>query len=123
MRPYTDWEDWRAGMWSSEHGDRSKDAAGLLADPMRLHSAMRRVVREWPVCSEVNLAEPPNNRAWLGQAACCLSVGANEESTRAAWSKLNDGQRAIANRVADSVIAEWKFITKRDAQMEFSWDA
>lgn len=126
-RPYTEWEDWQAGMYrDSSAGDRESlvaAAAGLLADQNRLASAMRGVTVEWRFAAEANLHEPPNNRAWLGQAACCYAAGVPEELTRAAWGLLTDDQRHAANRVADRVIEEWKYRTRRNPQMEFTFNA
>lgn len=126
-RPYTEWEDWQAGMYrDSGAGDRESlvaAAAGLLADQNRLASAMRGVTVEWRFAAEANLHEPPNNRAWLGQAACCYAAGVPEELTRAAWGLLTDDQRHAANRVADRVIEEWRYRTRRNPQMEFTFNA
>lgn len=122
LKPYTEWEDWKAGMYrDAESIDRERlirDAAGLLADPNRLAAAMRSVTTEWRFASEANLHEPPNNRAWLGQAACCFACGTPEDLTRAAWGRLTDSQRIAANRVADRVIDEWRYRTRRNPQLE-----
>jgi hypothetical protein len=123
VNPYSDWEDYKAGMWSNENSGKEEKAKGLLSDPMRLHAAMRSVAFDWPIACEVNLSHPPNNRAWLGQAACCYAVGANEESTRGAWGMLTDPQREQANAIADRVIQEWRYRTRRNPQKEFFWDA
>jgi hypothetical protein len=127
IRPYTEWEDWRNGMYrdvSREEEERLvQAAAGLLADVHRLSAAMREVTTEWKHASEANLHEPPNNRAWLGQAACAFAANVPEHLTRAAWSRLTDGQRVEANRIADRVIDEWKYRTRRSPQKEFCFDA
>lgn len=126
-RPYTEWEDWQAGMYrdapSEQRESLTASAATLLADAHRLASSMRSVTVEWRYAAEANLHEPPNNRAWLGQAACCYATGAPEELTRAAWGLLTDEQRHAANRVADRVIDEWKYRTRRNPQMELAFDA
>jgi hypothetical protein len=126
-RPYTEWEDYQAGMYrdatATERAVMATNAAGLLADTLRLTAAMRAVATEWRFAAEANLHEPPNNRAWLGQAACCYAAGSTEDATRQAWGMLTDGQRAAANAVADRVISEWKYRTKRNPQMEFCFDA
>jgi hypothetical protein len=36
---------------------------------------------------------------------------------------LTDAQRVEANRIADRVIDEWKYRTRRNPQMEFCFDA
>jgi len=127
LRPYTDWEDWRAGMYrdvSREDEERlTAAAASLLSDSHRLAAAMREVTVAWKYASEANLHEPPNNRAWLGQAACAFAAEVPEHLTRAAWGRLTDAQRVEANRIADRVIDEWKYRTRRNPQMELCFDA
>jgi len=126
IRPYTEWEDWRAGMYREVpvHDElRLKvAAASLLSDANRLAAAMREVTIEWRHASEANLHDPPNNRAWLGQAACALAAQVPEHLTRAAWGTISDGQRLQANKIADRVIDEWKYRTKRNPQMELDFD-
>lgn len=126
LRPYTDWEDWRAGMYRDvpreEEQRLAAAAASLLADPHRLASAMREVTTEWKHASEANLHEPPNNRAWLGQAACAFAENVPEHLTRAAWGMITDAERLQANRIADRVIDEWKYRTRRNPQMEIDFD-
>lgn len=127
LRPYTEWEDWQAGMYRDvprEEEERlTASAASLLGDALRLSAAMREVTTAWVHASEANLHEPPNNRAWLGQAACAFAFKVPEHLTRAAWGRLTDSQRLEANRIADRVIAEWKYRTRRSPQMEFCFDA
>lgn len=122
FRPYTEWEDFQAGMYRdallADREPLEKAAVALLSDQHRLVSAMRSVTTEWRLAAEANLHEPPNNRAWLGQAACCYAAGVPEELTRAAWGRLTDLQRIAANRVADQVIDEWRHRTRRNPQME-----
>jgi hypothetical protein len=126
FRPYTEWEDWQAGMYrdvSREEEERlTAAAASLLSDPHRLASAMREVTTEWKNSSEANLHEPPNNRAWLGQAACAFAENVPEQLTRAAWGTITDAERMQANRIADRVIDEWKYRTRRNPQMEIAFD-
>lgn len=120
LRPYTEWEDWQAGMYRDaprqEHDRLADEAVLLLSTPHRLVAAMRDVTTNWRFASEANLHEPPNNRAWLGQAACCYAAGVPEELTRHAWGRLTDSQRIEANRIADRVIDEWKYRTRRNPQ-------
>jgi len=122
FRPYTEWEDYKAGMYGdSSASDREHltgAAVALLADQHRLVAAMRSVTTEWRLAAEANLHELPNNRAWLGQAACCYVAGVPEELTRSAWGKLDDAERAAANRVAEQVIDEWRYRTRRNPQRE-----
>jgi hypothetical protein len=127
VRPYTDWEDWKAGMYADASGQTHEQmiekAVALLGDRHRLFAAMRDVTIEWPRACDANLSEPPNNRAWLGQAACCFACEVPEDMTRAAWGRLTDDQRLAANRVADEAIGEWQHRTRRNPQMEFSFNA
>lgn len=122
VRPYTEWEDYMAGMYLEplpEHREQLIAAAALLlTDQHRLLAAMRSVTIEWRVASDANLHECPNNRAWLGQAACCYATGATEDLTRAAWGVLTDHHRMLANAIADQVIDEWKRRTRRNPQLE-----
>lgn len=127
LRPYTEWEDFLSGMYrdavSEDRQKLTQAAAALLCDQHLLVAAMRSVTTEWRVAAEANLHEPPNNRAWLGQAACCYAANVPEELTRAAWGLLTDDQRHTANRIADRVIDEWKYRTRRNPQMEIAFDA
>jgi hypothetical protein len=126
LRPYTEWEDWLAGMYrdvsAADEGRLTSAAASLLSDANRLAAAMREVTVEWKHASEANLHEPPNNRAWLGQAACAFAAQVPEHLTRAAWGIITDAERLQANRIADRVIDEWKYRTRRNPQMEFSFN-
>lgn len=120
FRPYTEWEDYKAGMYgdpvSCDRERLTSAAVALLGDQHKLFAAMRSVTTEWRLAAEANLHELPNNRAWLGQAACCFAACVPEELTRSAWGKLNDAERAAANRVADQVIDEWRHHTRRNPQ-------
>jgi len=110
FRHYTEWEAYGAGMWSTVPNREDSVAASvdLLAAPADLEGAMFRVLDEWPISSLVNLSDRQGNRrAWMGQAACCLAVGAPEDVTREAWGILDDLQRRAANEAADTVIATW----------------
>jgi hypothetical protein len=110
--PYTDWEDYRAGMYGPakdfmrERGlsiDLLRDATGALPD------AMMDAVLAWPIAAEHNLTDTGSNRrSWVGQAACCLAHDATEFATCSAWWELSDDQRDAANAVADTVIARWE---------------
>jgi hypothetical protein len=122
VRPYTEWEDYKAGMYQDplpEHREQLVTAAAmLLSDQHRLMAAMRSVTTEWKTASDANLHEHPNNRAWLGQAACCYATGATEGITRSAWGTLTDQRREAANTVADQVINEWRRRAQRTSQLE-----
>jgi len=70
----------------------------------------------WENACNANLRESPNNRSWLGQAACCYAVGATEAATRHAWGLLTDPQRDLANKIADEIIDDWKSTQKKNRQ-------
>lgn len=126
MKPYTEWEDYKAGMYSchpSSDESAVMDAVLLLRDRNRLTAAMRSVTVQWVNACEVNLSQPPNNRSWLGQAACCIVLGTPEHLTRTAWGRLTDDERLVANAIADRVIDQWIRGVKQIVQLEFSFDA
>jgi len=123
--PYTEWEDWQRGMYrdipTSQAASYVADAVHLLSTPHRLAAAMRDVTMRWATACDVHLKHEPNNRAWLGQAACCLACDVPEELTRKAWCKLTEAHQAAANKVADAVISEWRFRKRRRSQLEFMY--
>jgi hypothetical protein len=127
IRPYTEWEDWKSGMYRDVSKDEENafvmSAVMLLSDLHRLASAMRDVTLQWKCASEINLHEPPNNRAWLGQAACAFACSVPEHLTRTAWGMLTETQRAEANKIANRVIDEWRYRTCRNRQMELPFNA
>lgn len=108
--PYSEWEDYRAGIFDARIDDADLVACrAVLRDPDICRTAMLRAVREWPVATAVNLTNSGlNRRAWLGQAACCLESGATASATKRAWWQLTDRDRTRANACADEVIAQWE---------------
>jgi hypothetical protein len=109
--PWWVWEDHKDGMYTLAAGWQAKipEARELLADPGRLEPAMQAVIDAWPISAEHQLTNTEQNRrAWLGQAACRLSIRAPALATRAAWPQLTDDQRAAANACAARVIREWE---------------
>lgn len=109
---YERWEDWQAGSYALRSADpRGQRAAAvaLLGDAGAFSDAARAMLPEWAYAAEVNLTNGAvNQRAWLGQAACCYDHDAPEFIVREAWSMLTPEQRHAANRVADQIIAEWR---------------
>jgi hypothetical protein len=86
-----------------------RSASRLLSNPAMLRLAMSSVSRDWKHSAEVNLTNPHRNqRAWIGQSACCLITGANEDLTKSAWHRLSVAEQDEANRVADVVIRTWR---------------
>ncbi len=110
---YEELEEYHAGMWRPERGEKRKshimNAADLMRDSDAFKEAMRRALVEWPKSCEHNLTiEGANKLAWLGHAGCCIAVGSPEEATRAAWHTLDEAEQDEANRVAQEVLDEWE---------------
>lgn len=109
--PYWNWECYRGGMWADRRREmnRVQECARLLAAPSKCRAAMIRAVTEYPISAEQHLTKANGRRPWMGQAACCVELGATEEETRVAWNFYMSGaEQASANAIADSVIAEWE---------------
>lgn len=115
------WEDYKMGMYylskSIDEGDAIEKAKKLLCNPPILEREMRRVINEWPIATAVNLTNlGQNRRAWLGQAACCLSERVPEILTRIGWNLMTDVQQTIANNVAEKIIQEYELRSADNAQ-------
>lgn len=113
FHPYTAWEEYAAGMWSSVGGAaRAKllaEAIAFTGDHEKYGSAMLAVLNAWPISCEHNLSDLGQNRkAWIGHAACCLAIGCPEDITREAWGYLTEAQRVAANRKAAEAIMVWE---------------
>lgn len=108
---YTTLEEYHAGMWKVGKGAQRLQtqaaAADLLRCPEELREAMLSVMDQWPRSCEQNLTSDGNRQAWLGWAACCISVGATEDCTRIAWHTLTQDEQREANSVASELIANW----------------
>jgi hypothetical protein len=103
--PYTEWEDYVAGLYALTWEGTQRDAMELLSDPGRLRSGMHQALALWPKASEHHLSDDAvNSRAWLGWAACGILARVPAHATRAAWWLLSEDQRVAANAVADDVI-------------------
>ena len=118
---YEDLEEYHGGLWRIVRGQQRKRnmeaAADLLRCPKAFKEVMRRVLAEWPrSCEAAFTSEDSNRIAWLGQAACCLSVGSPEENTRACWNTLSQPEQDEANRVAGEVLDEWRTQYRRRTQ-------
>lgn len=109
--PYTEWEDWRNGMWRQcvAVTEEMERAAFILSQPAIFSNAAREMLRAWPAAAEHNLTNlEQNRRAWIGQATCCHRASVSESATRFAWWTLSPEARDAANAVADHVIAGWE---------------
>jgi hypothetical protein len=108
--PFTEWEDFKNGMFGKEvKTDQVEASKILLSDSDALLLFMQQVCAEWHISAKHNLTNAGSNRrSWLGQAACCLSHKATEFETRLAWKELSKEQQFSANRSADIAISEWE---------------
>lgn len=83
--------------------------ARVLSTPDECRSAMAQAVNAYPISAQQHLSKPTGRRPWMGQAACCLAVGATEEETRVAWNFYMTAEaQESANNIADQVIAQWE---------------
>ncbi len=90
--------------------NKIQQCAALLSDKDKCLKAMLRAVNEYPISAEQHLTKSQGRRPWIGQAACCVELGANEEEVRIAWNfYMKPDSQELANRIADGVIAEWEF--------------
>lgn len=120
---YTAWEDYQNGMYEELKDEESANRIGesvlLLSTPILLYEAMLRVVKQWKQASDFNLSNRScNRRAWLGQSACSIAIGATEKETKSAWWTISNLERFEANRVADAVIKEYEKIYWREINEE-----
>lgn len=110
---YTEWEDYQNGMYKELKDDESinrvSESVILLSTPILLYEAMLRVVNNWSKASDFNLSNKScNRRAWLGQSACSIAIGATDTETKNAWWTISKKERNMANLIADSVINEYE---------------
>jgi hypothetical protein len=98
-------------MWGTRKKDmtRIQDCANLLSLPSACKQAMERAIESYPISAEQHLSKPNGRRPWIGAAACCVQLGANEEETRVAWNfYMSPEAQERANAIADEVIAAWE---------------
>lgn len=125
--PYTEWEDWRNGMYrdvsKADHERLVGLAAMLLSDTDALLDAMNATVNEWRVSAAVNLTDPTkNHRPWLGQAACCYVHQCTEVAVREAWNTLDSRVQAEANNQADIAFDLFKQSVDTNKQLKFRFE-
>ncbi len=108
--PYTEWEDWHAGMYRRQSSlARIEKAAALFTSPPLFYAYASRVTTEWPVATAHNLSNGyANHQPWIGRAACCLAAGATIRDTTSAWIVLSRSARTAANHVADHICQTWR---------------
>lgn len=119
---YELWEDWKAGQYSRSERDEESLillAQNILSVSSECEAAMKRAVFEWPISTEVNLTNlGTNRRAWLGQAACCISHSVPDYLTKLAWWRLDEKTQDAANKIAEDIIVIWEnwYLEKYDAE-------
>ena len=116
--PYTDWEDYKLGMWRKETTENEKvlldKAIDFTGDHEEYGYWMLQVIEKMPKACEHNLTDFTQNRkAWIGHAACCLAHKIPEYITRDAWGYLNKKQQDDANKQAEKAILKWEKQTGR----------
>lgn len=109
---YELWEDYQSGMYNPTGAkDESRGiekAIECLSDETICRKYMKKVVSEWKIATAQVLTNPETNgRAWLGQCACFMYGGINDEQTRKAWVMLDAKTQKRANKIAEQVIYEW----------------
>lgn len=83
--------------------------ARLLSNTVDCRLAMKKAVESYPISAEQHLTKSGGRRPWIGQAACCVEIGATEEETRVAWNfYMSPAQQENANQIADDVIDLWE---------------
>ena len=107
--PFWKWED--LSMWEQRKNQmlRIQECARVLATPVLCREAMEKAISSYPISAEQHLSKSTGRRPWIGQAACCVALGATEEETRIAWNfYMTPEQQDSANAIADEVIADWE---------------
>lgn len=107
------WESVPAGMYQTiPLNGASADSSILsyrefLADLPKFESALRQVLKQWPIACEQFLSNANINRiAWLGQSSMCIATGV-PACFRAGFSRLEDSQQQAANDMAAKYLAKW----------------
>ena len=110
--PYTEWEDYKNGMWDTTAANKPhllRKAIAFTGDHKLYGSFMMRVIIEWPISCEHNLTDLNQNRkAWIGHAATSLAIQCPEDITRQAWGYLTKQQQDDANLQAQIAIRLWE---------------
>jgi len=108
---YTEWEDYKNGMYEMYNGDDElliRKSVNLLSDETLFFEACKSVIEHWKITASVHLTNNTiNKKAWIGQAACSYLHKVPELLTRVAWGKLTKDQQDKANAVAEIVISSY----------------
>ena len=112
---YTDWEDFKNGMYSNKeipsntHQSLVNKSESLLKDEYIFLRNGLNMITDWVISSEENLTKTQTNRrAWIGQATCCYCHKASEIITKEAWNNLSFIEKTKANNAADLIIKEYE---------------
>jgi hypothetical protein len=117
FRPWWELEEYQpdGGMWKIATTTNKKQMIENAVMLLRLFdtdfaAACKKVISEWPLsCYQTFTTNAMNQIAWLGQAACFITHGSVEETTRLAWHQLNADEQKRANEIAKTAIENWKF--------------
>lgn len=106
-----DMEEYKSIMWKATNDSIENLILGcvdLLSSEEKFNQAIGDVFDQWPNSCECQFTNKASNQiAWLGQAACALSVKSPEYVTRLAWRELTETQQTDANLVAKLFIESW----------------
>ena len=110
LSPYTDWEDYQAGMYRPRHdAEHVEMAIGVLSNPNRFADSLHDAAEAWPIAASHHLSDfCKNHQPWCGRLACAFEVDATIKETTAAWGFLHAPQQIRANAVADSFTYQWR---------------
>jgi len=110
FHPYYEWEDYRNGMYDTPI-DMQREvikSIDLLSSEQVFREACKKVISSWPNSTSTHLHNAHiNQKAWIGQAACCFNHAATERATRIAWKELSPDTQEKANFIAKEVIDEY----------------
>jgi hypothetical protein len=115
---YVYWEDYINGMYDlnkiNEY-ELKQLGINLLIDLVKFEKIALEVTEKWPISTSVNLTNDNcNQKAWLGQAACCYLHKIPEYITRLSWSELTEKQRTDANNIALLVIHKYNIKNEKN---------
>ena len=107
---YSEWEDWRAGMYRNTLSPlRVDEARRILATPGMFYTLAASMMSVWPVATAHNLTNGyANHQPWIGRAACAYATAATIRDTTMAWCLLPPSAQAVANQVADYIADQWR---------------
>lgn len=100
-------------MWRKVSSQEEKcfisEAINFTSNHVLYGQWMMKVIEQWPIASAQNLTDKHiNQQAWVGHAACYMSINCPEYITRKAWGSLTNEQQSLANLQADIAIDAYK---------------